>query len=372
MSTESTDERFDTVVIGGGQSGLSIGYHLAKLGRPFVILEANSRVGDSWRQRYDSLRLFTPGWYDGLTGMRFTGARTTAPTKDQLADYLEAYRDRFDLPVRTGVKVTRITKSGEKFVVEVGASRIEANQVVVATGAFQTPRMPSFAKGLDPQINQLHSRDYKNPSQLKPGSVLLVGAGNSGADISVEVARAHQTYLAGRHPGHIPFRIDGLVGRHLVHLVRFVGYHILTNGTPAGRKALPIMQKNGAPLVRVKPKDILAAGVERVPRVVGVKDGLPQLEDGRVLDVANVIWCTGFHQEFSWINLPIFGEDRRPIHHRGVVDTAPGFYFLGLEFQYSVTSDVITGVGRDAAFIASHIAARTPDRGRKEEVAARA
>lgn len=372
MSFEgAVDERFDTVVIGGGQSGLSMGYHLAELGRPFVILEANSRVGDSWRQRYDSLRLFTPGWYDGLTGMRFTGPRTTAPTKDQLADYLEAYRDRFDLPVRTGVKVDRVTKSGEKFVVETGTGRIEANQVVVATGAFQSPRMPSFAKELDPEINQLHSKDYKNPSQLRPGGVLLVGAGNSGADLSVEVARGHETYLSGRHPGHIPFAIDGLVTRHLVHLVRFMGYHILTNGTPIGRKALPILQKNGAPLVRVRPKDILAAGVERVPRVVGVKEGLPQLEDGRVLDVSNVIWCTGFRQEFSWVDLPIFGEDGRPIHRRGVVDSVPGFYFLGLEFQYSVTSDVITGVGRDAAFIAAHMSANAANRRREEPVQAR-
>lgn len=365
------DERFDTVVVGGGQSGLSMGYHLAKLGRPFVILDANTRVGDAWRQRYDSLRLFTPGWYDGLSGMRFTGARTTAPTKDQLADYLEAYRDRFDLPVRTGVEVTRVSRSGNKFVVEAGASRFEANRVVVATGAFQSPKTPSLAKELDPQINQLHSRDYKNPSQLKPGSVLLVGAGNSGADLCVEVARGHQTYLSGRHPGHIPFRIDGLVTRHLVHLVRFVGYHVLTTRTPIGRKVLPMMQSNGAPLVRVKPKDILAAGVERVPRVTGVKDGLPRLEDGRVLEVANVIWCTGFHQDFSWIDLPIFGEDRLPLHCRGVVDAAPGLYFLGLEFQYSVTSDVITGVGRDAAFIAADIATRTP-RDSKEKVAATA
>jgi len=367
----AVDERYDTVVIGGGQAGLSMGYHLSQLGRPFVILEANPRVGDSWRQRYDSLRLFTPGWYNGLKGMRSPGARTTAPTKDQIADYLEAYSARFELPVRTGVRVTRVSKPGDKFVVETGDGRLEADRVVVATGAFQNPWTPFFAKELDPNINQIHSRDYKNPSQLIPGSVLLVGAGNSGADICLEVARDHKTWLSGRHPGHVPLRIDGLVTRHLVHLFRFAGHHVLTVRTPVGRKVLPKMHGRGDPVVRVKPKDVAAAGVETVPRVVGVKDGLPQLEDGRILDAANIIWCTGFRQDFSWIDSPGFGEDGLPIHDRGVVGGAPGLYFVGLEHQYSLTSDIITGVGRDTAYIAAHIAANGANDRRKEPLNAR-
>lgn len=362
----SSDERFDTIVVGGGQAGLTMGYYLSKLGHRFVILEANEWVGDSWRQRWDSLRLFTPGWYDSLHGMRFTGPRTTAPTKEEFAAYLQEYQSRFQLPVRTGVRVSSISRIGDRLSVEAGGRAIEADQVVIATGALRDPWTPDFAGELSPRINQLHSKDYRNPAQLVPGSVLLVGAGNSGADICLDTAPSHKTYLAGRHPGHVPFRIEGRFTRHLLHLVRFVGHHVLTLRTPVGRKVLPKLEGTGRPLVRVKPKDILAAGVERVPKVVGVRDGLPQLEDGRVLNVDNVIWCTGFRPDFSWIDLPAFNADGHPVHERGVVKDQPGLYFLGLEFQYGVTSDVITGVGRDARYLAERIEARAPIRRARE------
>lgn len=351
------EERFDSIVIGGGQAGLSMGYQLKKLGHRFVILEANERVGDAWRKRWDSLRLFTPGIYDSLKGMRFTGPLTSPPTKDEFADYLQAYADRLELPVRTGTRVTRILREGGGLVVETEAGRLVAANVVVATGAFQTPKTPEFASRLSPVINQIHAAGYRNPSQLKPGSVLLVGAGNSGADICMEVVRDHKTYLAGHHPGHIPFRIEGKFTRHLVHVVRFMGHHVLNFGTPVGRKVLPILMTRGSPLVRVKPKDILAAGVERVGRVTGVRNGLPELEDGRILEVDNVIWCTGFRQDFSWIDLPALQAGGQPVHERGVVAAAPGLFFMGLEFQYGVTSETITGMTRDAEYLARRIGA---------------
>ncbi|CAN5900565.1 NAD(P)/FAD-dependent oxidoreductase [soil metagenome] len=356
----SAAERFDSVVIGGGQAGLSMGYQLQRLGHRFVILEANERVGDSWRKRWDSLRLFTPGIYDSLSGMRFTGPMTSPPTKDEFADYLLAYSEHLGLPLMTGVRVSRISREGDRLVVEAAGSRFEAANVIVAAGAFQNPRTPDFAAQLDPRIHQMHSVDYRNPSQLRPGSVLLVGAGNSGADISLEVVREHQTYLAGRHPGHVPFRIEGKLTRHLVHVVRFLGHHVLNLGTPVGRKVLPKLMGKGDPLVRVKPRDILAAGVERVPKVSGVFAGLPLLEDGRTLDVDNVIWCTGFRPDFSWIDLPAFDLEGHPLHERGVVPGTPGLYFLGLEFQYGVTSDIICGVGRDAEYLARHIGTTAP------------
>ncbi|MEX0790919.1 MAG: NAD(P)/FAD-dependent oxidoreductase, partial [Actinomycetota bacterium] len=235
----SAPERFDSVVIGGGQAGLAMGYQLQRLGHRFAILEANEHVGDSWRKRWDSLRLFTPGIYDSLKGMRFTGPMTSPPTKDQIADYLQSYSERLEMPVRTGVRVERIFREGSMLVVEAPGSRLEAANVIVATGAFQNPRTPGFAAQLDPRIHQMHSVNYRNPSQLRPGSVLLVGAGNSGADISLEVARDHKTYLAGRHPGHVPFRIEGKLTRNLVHVVRFLGHYLLNFGTPVGRKVLP-------------------------------------------------------------------------------------------------------------------------------------
>jgi putative flavoprotein involved in K+ transport len=349
-------ERFDTVIIGGGQAGLSVGYHLAMRGLPFVILDANERIGDAWRKRWDSLRLFTPARYDGLQGWRFPAPALSFPTKDEMADYLEAYAARFDLPVRTGVEVDGLFREGDRFIITSGDRRFEAKHVVVATGANQVPKVPAFADELRSSIMQLHSSQYRRPSQLQEGAVLVVGAGNSGAEIAFEVSRLHPTYLSGRPSGQIPVRHGPAAARFVLPVVRFVGHHVLTLRTPIGRKAQPRFISHGAPLIRVKLKDLAAAGVEQVPRTVGIEDGRPTLEDGRVLDVSNVIWCTGFKEEFPWIDLPIFDENKRPLHERGVVVGEPGLYFVGLPFQYALSSDVLPGVGRDAEYIAKHIA----------------
>jgi putative flavoprotein involved in K+ transport len=350
-------ERLETVIIGGGQAGLSVGYRLAKRGRSFVILEANGRIGDSWRNRWDSLRLFTPARYNGLDGYPFPADGWTFPTKDEMADYLEAYAARFDLPVRTGVRAERLFRDDGRFVVETGSEVFEAENVVVAMADFQRPRVPEFAGELDPDIVQFHSSEYRNPSQLRDGGVLVVGAGNSGAEISLELASTHRTWLSGRDTGHMPFRIEGAASRLLLAplALRLVFHRVLTMDTPIGRRTRPKVLSRGAPVIRVKPRDL--AGVERVPRMVGVRGGLPLLESDRVLDAANVIWCTGFHPGFSWIDLPIFGKEG-PAHNRGVVESEPGLYFVGLEFLYAMSSVMVHGVGRDAEHIAGHIASR--------------
>jgi len=345
-------ERFDTIVIGGGQAGLVTGYHLQRAGQRFVILEGNERIGDNWRQRYDSLRLFTPSWATRLDGM--PSARTGAPglTKDEFADYLEAYAARFDLPVRTGVRVDGLTREGDTYVVTAGDTRYEASNVVVASGAHRHPRIPVFAKDLDPSIVQLHSSQYRNPSQLRDGPVLVVGVGNSGGDISLELSSGHQTYLSGKESGHIPVDIDAFVARRIVfHVIRLFGVHVVTRRTPFGRRAIAKGQTKSDPLVRVKPKQLAAAGIERVPRTVGTMYGRPLMEDDRVLDVANVIWCVGFRHDLSWIDLPIFDEAGEPMHERGIVPGEPGLAFVGLPFQFALASDVIPGVSRDARWV---------------------
>jgi putative flavoprotein involved in K+ transport len=365
---EHAPERIESAIIGGGQAGLSVGYHLARRGRPFLILDSGRRVGDAWRNRWDSLRLFTPARFNGLAGAPFPAPAHSFPTKDQVADYLEAYATRFQLPVRTGVRVDRLWRQDGRFVVAAGDRRWEADNVVVAMSTFQVPRVPAFAADLGPEIVQLHSAGYRNPSQLQEGGVLAVGAGNSGAEIALEVAGRHPTWLAGKESGHVPFRTERAAARYvfLPLLFRVVGHRVLTVDTPIGRRMRPRLMSHAAPLVRVKPKDLAAAGVQRVPRVVGVRDGHPLLADQRVLEVANVIWCTGFAPDFSWIDLPVFGENRsEPRHHRGVVADQPGLYFVGLFFLYAMSSGFLPGVDRDAEHVVHAIlagAGRTPSR----------
>jgi putative flavoprotein involved in K+ transport len=236
---------------------------------------------------------------------------------------------------------------------------VETDRVIVATGANRVPKVPAFAPALDPWILQMHSAAYRNPSQLRTGSVLLVGVGNSGAEIAFELSRTHRVLLAGKPAGQIPVRHGSRRSRPFFHVVRFVGHRVLTLGTPIGRRVLPKLETRAAPLIRVRSKELTAAGVERVPRVAGVREGLPLLEDGRVLEIENVIWCTGFRQDFPWIDIPIFDEDGRPRHERGVVSSSPGLYFVGLVGQYSLSSDVLPGARRDPGYLAKIIAAES-------------
>jgi putative flavoprotein involved in K+ transport len=226
---------------------------------------------------------------------------------------------------------------------------------------YQRPKVPGFASELRDDIVQLHSAAYRNPAQLREGGVLLVGAGNSGSEIAMELVRDHPVFMSGRDTGHIPFRIEGPAGRLiLVRLVLKGLFHrVLTVATPVGRKVRPTVVGRGGPLIRVKPRDLAAAGVTRVPRTAGVERGWPRLEDGRVLDVTNVVWCTGFHPGFSWVDLPVFDGRGEPRHESGVVPESPGLYFVGLHFLHALSSAMIHGVGRDAARIAEAVAARS-------------
>jgi putative flavoprotein involved in K+ transport len=355
-------ETIDTVVIGGGQAGLSMGYHLARKGVRFTILEGKQRIGDSWRQRWDSLRLFTPARFDGLNGMPFPEDANAFPTKDQMADYLEAYAARFSLPVRTGVRVDRVSRAGDgSLLVSAGPRQIQARHVVVAMADFQRPRIPAFAPEVDGSIVQFHSSLYRNVGQLRAGAVLIVGLGNSGAEIAREVVRAgHETYVSGTAGGELPFRIEGPAARLLLARLLFRGvfFRLLRLDTPFGRKAYAKVEGKATPLIRVKSRDLDADGVTRVPRTAGVRDGLPLLEDGRTLAVTNVIWSTGFEPGFSWIDLPVFDGHGKPVHTRGICAAEPGLCFVGLHFLYAMSSSMIHGVGRDAEYLAQYIAGR--------------
>jgi len=352
---------FDVIVIGGGQAGLSVGHHLAKRGLHFVILDANLRVGDAWRNRWDSLKLFSPARFDALDGLPFPLPGDAFPTHDEMADYLEAYAKHFDLPVKSGVRVDSLTRQGDLYLVKAGALEFEAEQVIVAMGGYQQPRVPALAKELNPNILQLHSSQYQRPAQLREGPVLIVGAGNSGAEIGFElVQQERRVWVSGPDTGKVPFRITSFWARWLLVrlMFRVVFHRVLTIRTPMGRKARPKMLHGATPLIRTQAQDLIAAGAQRCGRVTGARGGQPVLEDGRVLEVYNVIWCTGYSAGFSWIELPIFDQQGDPQHVAGVVESQPGLYFVGLPFLYAMSSSMIHGVGRDAQRIVAIVARR--------------
>ena len=366
MNTEMAPERVDTVVIGAGQAGLSAGYHLAKRGLPFVILDADARIGDHWRERWDSLKLYSPAKFDALPGMPFPAKGYHWPTGREMADYLGAYAERFQLPVRSGVRAEAVDRVDDGFVVSTSDGRtIAANQVIVATGPFRAPRIPEVAGRLDPTIRQLHSHDYQNPGQLPDGPVLVVGLSHSGADIAYELASAgRDVHLSGKSAGQMPMRVtDSRRAALGWPIVQFVFRHVLTIRTPMGRSMRPHVRQGGGPLLRIRLGDLDRAGVERHDaKTVGVVDGKPQLADGTVLDVASIVWATGYRPDYGFVHAPIIGPDGWPEEVRGVSPTVPGLYFLGVPFQYAFSSMLVSGAGRDASFVVDRIAERVRNR----------
>jgi putative flavoprotein involved in K+ transport len=348
-----TSEHFDAVVVGGGQAGLATGFHLSRRNINFVILDAYPRVGEAWRRRWESLRLFTPARLDGLPGTPFPGRVGALPTKDDMANYLESYAGQHKLPIRLGIHVDALSREGDRYVLTAGDRQFETDHVVVATGGHPNPKRPDFAAELDQSIVQLHSSDYRDPSQLQDGDVLVVGAGNSGAEIALDAARQHRVWLSGRATGTVS---PMLYSRPSWWLAT----KLITVKTSMGRNMATQLRTKGTPLVRIRESDFARAGIARVPRVEGVEAGKPRLEGGRQLDVRNVVWCTGFMHDYSWMQLPATDSSHFPAHERGVVLSEPGLYFVGLPFQFGHNSALIDGVGRDAEYIVSRFAGTRP------------
>ncbi len=343
-------ERFDTVVIGAGQAGLAVGYYLAARDVDFVILDAASSVGDSWRKRWDSLRLFTTAAHSSLPAMPFPAPPAHLPDRDEVADYLERYAERMDLPIRLNSRVDSLTRAGDRYVIRSGERRLEAERVIVATGPFQRPGIPPVARHLSPAIRQLHSSEYRGPFDLPEGSVLVVGAGNSGAQIALELARFRKVWLAGRETGHLPRRI---LGRDVFDWLWPVMRRV-TAGSALGRR-MRARSRRGDPLVGMPRRMLEQAGIQRVERVNGERDGLPLCGDA-VVEPGVVIWCTGYEPDYRWIELPVLDESGRPRHVRGVATGSPGLFFVGLRFQHSLASALLGGVAADAAYIADQVA----------------
>ena len=329
----------DVIVIGAGQAGLAAGYFLQRAGVRFTLLDGGDAVGDAWRHRWDSLRLFTPARYNALPGSAFPGEAYSLPGKDDVADYLAAYARRFQLPIRLRTRVTALRRGGRGFSLATSDGELHARAVIVATGANQRPYVPPFAPALDAHITQLHSSAYRRPSQLPEGTVLVVGAGNSGTQIAMELARSgREVLLAGRSPGALPRRV---LGRDVYDWL-WPTLMRATVDSCIGERLLRGRLFAGDPLVGIREAAIAAAGVKRVDRFDGTR--LPA-------GIAAIVWCTGFRPDYGWIEAPVLGLDGYPAHRRGIVRETPGLAFLGMRFMHRMGSALLGGVGEDAAFV---------------------
>jgi putative flavoprotein involved in K+ transport len=345
------DRRLDVVVVGGSQAGLAMAWHLAQQGLRFVVLEAAPELGHTWRSRWDSLKLFTPAQYDALPGMAFPAPADTYPTKDPVADYLQAYAAAFELPVRLNARVTDLRRAGDEFEVRTAGATYRARQVVVATGPFQVPFVPPAAAKLDASVTQVHSADYRKPQALPEGPVLVVGGGNSGFQIAEELAATRQVDLsiAAKYP-MLPQRP---AGRDLFWWLTRLGLMRVTVGSRVGRRA-----SRREFIIGTNRRTLERAGVRFRPRLVDAEGRTVRFADHSLLeDVGVVVWATGYRSDHAWIHVPGVVQDGRVVHRRGVTDV-PGLYFLGLSWQHTRGSALLGFVNDDAAYLADRIATR--------------
>ena len=341
---------YEVAVIGAGQAGLAMGYYLAQHGRRFVILERSDSIAQAWRERWDSLTLFTPRRYSALPGFPFPGDPDGYPTRNEVIDYLERYAETFDLPIEFNSDVRRLSSEDGHFVLEMDARTITADQVVVATGPFQTPSIPKIAEGLDPDVWQAHSTGYRRPGDVAEGTVLVVGGGNTGFQIAKELSATHKVILSvGSRQKPLPQR---LAGRDLFWWLTKTHVLSTTVESRLGRRL-----RHRDTLIGSSPRELKRRyGVELKPRATAASGRRVSFEDGSEVEVDAVIWATGYRPDYSWIDLPVLDSNGRLRHRRGVTDV-PGLYFLGLTWQHTRGSALIGWVKDDADFLAERIEA---------------
>jgi putative flavoprotein involved in K+ transport len=345
-----SEHDFDVVVIGGGQAGLAMGYYLREQGLRFAIVERGDSLAPAWRERWDSLTLFTPRRYSALPGLPFPGDPDGYPTRDEVIAYLERYAETFELPIELNSDVRRLSKSDGRFILELHGRTITANDVVVATGPFQTPYVPKIAESLEPGVWQAHSTGYRRPSDVPEGTVLVVGGGNTGFQIAKELSATHKVVLSvGSKQKPLPQRIAGR------DLFWWLTKTRLLSTTVESRLGNKLRYRDT--LIGSSPRELTRKlGVEPKSRATDVAGRTVRFEDGSTLEVDAVVWATGYRPDYSWIELPILDSDGRLRHHRGVTDV-PGLSFLGLTWQWTRGSALIGWVKDDAAFLAERIAA---------------
>lgn len=341
---------YDVIVIGGGQSGLSMGYYLQQTNLNFLILDQNPTVGDSWRNRYDSLVLFTPHSYSSLPGLKLTGEKGAMPSKNEIADYVTNYADTFSLPVKNNVRVTHVTKKNDLFVIKTDTSTLHSYHIVIATGPFHTPRIPSLSQDISKNVLQLHSSSYKNPTQLNKGTTLVVGGGNSGAQIAAELAAVSKTYLSISQS--LRFLPLTLANKPIFWWFEKLGILRTSSHSFIGKK----LQKQPDPIFGYDVKQMIKTKkLDIKPRTIGTDGREIVFSDQTTLEVTNIIWATGFQIDYSWIEIPeLFDDDGEVKHNRGIT-SCKGAFFLGLPWQSKRGSALLQGVGDDAYYIYEHL-----------------
>ncbi len=347
---EPSATHLEVAVVGGGQAALAIGHYLAQSPRTFRIFEASAGVGAAWRNRWDSLVLFTSRRFSALPGLPFAGHPDTYPTRDEVVAYLEGYARTFALPIEFQSEVRGARRDDGVFVLDVSGRTVTADQLVVATGPFHVPRIPAAAAHLDETVFQMHSADYRRPADVPPGSVLVVGGGNTGYQIAKELSRTHSVQLAvGSRQTPLPQR---LLGRDIFWWLTKLGLFDKSAESRIGRRA-----KGRDTLIGSSPRELRRTyGIEVKPRLVEASGAAVTFADGTTLSPGAVIWATGYRPDHSWVHIPVFGDTGQIRHRRGVTDVA-GLYFLGLSWQHTRGSALLGWVRDDAAFIASEIAA---------------
>ncbi|WP_010676613.1 flavin-containing monooxygenase [Bacillus timonensis] len=341
---------YDVVIIGAGQAGLAMGFYLKKTNQSFLLLDKAKEIGETWRNRYDSLTLFTPRAYSELPNLELKGPRQGYPTKDEVADYLAQFASHHSIPIQMNTTVTKVTKEEKEFKIETTVETIQAKNVVIATGPFQEAFIPSFAKNLPNHIRQVHSSQYKNPTQLKDGPVLVVGGGNSGAQIAVELAEDRRVYLSvGQKLTFIPQDIGG---KSIFWWFEKLG--ILKASTTS--KLGTFIKSRPDPIFGFELKKAIQSGKVTIkPRTTNIKEDTFCFEDKSEVKVPNIVWATGFISNYPWLQIPnVFHQNGRPQHTRGVTNIK-GLYFLGLPWQYRRGSALLQGIADDAKYIVQHI-----------------